>query len=65
MQPQASGNSFILLFLKHFDVQTQTLRGAGHVYIRKLEKVSELAGPILKLMDWPTGTNLSLYEVSA
>jgi ubiquitin carboxyl-terminal hydrolase 7 len=64
MQPQAKGNSFILLFLKHFDVQSQTLKGVGHIYVRELWKVSELAGPILELMDWPMGTSLSLYEVS-
>jgi ubiquitin carboxyl-terminal hydrolase 7 len=65
MQPQAKGNSFILLFLKHFDVQSQILKGVGHIWIRELGKVSELAGPILGLMDWPMGTSLSLYEVSA
>jgi ubiquitin carboxyl-terminal hydrolase 7 len=64
MKPQPSGNSFILIFLKHFNAQSQKLRGVGHVYVRELEKVSELAGPILKLMGWPINTSLSFYEVS-
>jgi ubiquitin carboxyl-terminal hydrolase 7 len=65
MQPKISGNSFVILFLKHFDVQSQTLNGVGHVYVRQLRKASELAGLILELMNWLMGTNLSLYEVSA
>lgn len=58
-----NNNSPILLFVKCFDAEAQTLKGAGHIYIGKNEKVQELATPILQLMDWPAGTSLKLYEV--
>jgi ubiquitin carboxyl-terminal hydrolase 7 len=58
----------ILLFLKWFDVEHQTLRGAGHVYISKERKVEDLAPLIRKKMGWPEKTEsgdtmqLRLYE---
>lgn len=67
--PSRSDN--ILLFLKYFDVEHQTLRGAGHLYIGKERKVEELVQPILKRMGWPEKspngekTQLKLYEVSS
>ncbi|KAM5441568.1 ubiquitin-specific protease ubp15 [Microsporum ferrugineum] len=61
--PETQGsNASVLVILKHFDAATQTLSGVGHVFVKKQSKVSELAGPILQMMKWPTGTLLSLYE---
>jgi len=45
-------NDLILLFLKWFDVETQALRGVGHVYISKEKKVEELIPIIMKKMSW-------------
>ena len=45
-------NDLILLFLKCFDAEKQTLRGVGHVYISKEKKVEELLPPIMKKMGW-------------
>lgn len=59
-----SPNKPILLFLKHFDAEKQTLFGQGHVYIGKHKKISELGPIILERMKWPAGINLRLYEVS-
>jgi ubiquitin carboxyl-terminal hydrolase 7 len=56
-------NAPILVFLKHFDVAAQSLTGVGHVFVRKHAKVSELAGHILGIMNWPVGTQFTLYEV--
>lgn len=62
--PETSGNNATsLVFLKHFDVLQQTLTGVGHAFVRKHSKVSELAGPILEIMNWPAGTPFILYEV--
>lgn len=55
-------NNSVLVFLKNFDVLTQTLSGAGAVYVNKNQKVSELATPILEIMNWPAGTEFMLYE---
>ncbi|KAL9110757.1 MAG: hypothetical protein Q9227_004749 [Pyrenula ochraceoflavens] len=61
--PEPSPNNTpILIFLKHFDVEAQTLSGVGHVYVKKQAKVNDLAPQILELMNWETGVNLQLYE---
>ncbi|PGH35753.1 ubiquitin carboxyl-terminal hydrolase 7 [[Emmonsia] crescens] len=61
--PETQGNNATsLVFLKHFDVIQQTLTGVGHVFVRKHSKVSDLAGPILEMMNWPAGTPFILYE---
>jgi ubiquitin carboxyl-terminal hydrolase 7 len=63
VQPQEwSDNDFVLVFLKNFDVTTQTLSGVGSVYMRKNQKVQDLAPIILSKMNWPTGTDFMLFE---
>jgi ubiquitin carboxyl-terminal hydrolase 7 len=57
------GDKAILLFLKHFDVEKQTLYGVGQFYCAWHDKISEIGPEILKLMDWPTGTNFRIHEV--
>lgn len=64
MQPQPNNNTLILVFMKHFDPESQTLKGAGHLYIRRHSKVSDLITLIQQLMGWPQGTQVGLYEVS-
>ncbi|KAI9784883.1 MAG: hypothetical protein M1816_000578 [Peltula sp. TS41687] len=61
-QHQTLKATHTLLFLKHFDVEAQTVRGVGHVHFSKTEKISELTAPILQAMNWPLDTNLKLYE---
>ena len=52
-EPSAhQGNAPTLLFLKYFDVDAQTLRGVGHVYLKKQQKVSELIPVIQQRMGW-------------
>jgi ubiquitin carboxyl-terminal hydrolase 7 len=63
IQHQPNSNSQILIFVKHFDAEAQTLKGAGYFYMRKHDKVTELASPILQLMGWSPGVSLRLYEV--
>ncbi|GAB7350994.1 hypothetical protein MBLNU459_g1489t1 [Dothideomycetes sp. NU459] len=52
----------IIIFLKHFDVEKQELKGAGHTYMLQQDKVQDLAPRILDVMDWQPGTSLRLYE---
>ncbi|KAF6836255.1 Ubiquitin carboxyl-terminal hydrolase 21 [Colletotrichum plurivorum] len=63
-QGQANGvvvkNDLILLFLKHFDAEAQSLNGIGHVYISKEKKVEDLVPIIMKKMGW--GDKLSADE---
>ena len=52
----------VLVFLKHFDVLAQTLTGVAGVYVRKAQRVADLAPTIIHLMNWPAGTEFQLYE---
>lgn len=52
----------IIIFLKHFDLEKQELRGVGHTYMTQADRVQDLATPILETMRWPAGTSLRLYE---
>ena len=58
----------ILLFLKHFDEESQTLHGVSHVYIGKEKKVEDLVPLILEKMGWgeklQADEKLLLWEVS-
>lgn len=54
----------VLLFLKHFDTDKQTLTGTGHVYISSTGKVADMIPQILESMSWPFGTELRFWEVS-
>jgi ubiquitin carboxyl-terminal hydrolase 7 len=60
-------NDTILLLLKHFDSESQELRGVGHVYVGKEKKVEELVPMIMKKMGWTdkpdTEEKLLLWEV--
>lgn len=59
-------NDLILLFLKCFDLESQELRGAGHVYISREKKVEDLVPLIMKKMGWgeklPSDEKVMLWE---
>ena len=57
-------NKPILLFLKYFDVEAQTLLGVTHFYAYLQDKVSELPKNILKILGFPAETPLKLFEVN-
>ncbi|KAJ7206534.1 ICP0-binding domain of ubiquitin-specific protease 7-domain-containing protein [Mycena pura] len=52
----------IMVFLKHFDTQSQKLCGAGKVFMPRTSKVSELAGVIRRRMAFPLHARVKLYE---
>ncbi|TVY45416.1 Ubiquitin carboxyl-terminal hydrolase [Lachnellula subtilissima] len=60
----APKSDLIVLFLKWFDFDTQSLTGAGHIYISREKKVEDLVPAILKKMGWsdktPTGEKVQL-----
>ena len=67
MQAQTGANLPILVFLKYFDAEAQSLKGVGHIYIRKHSRVADMVPMIRQLMDWSSQTTpptLALYEVS-
>ncbi|KAJ5947605.1 Ubiquitin carboxyl-terminal hydrolase 21 [Penicillium verhagenii] len=61
-QSWPEGNDSALIFLKNFDVVTQTLSGVGPVYVPKSQKVGDLGPVILQKMNWPVGTEFMLFE---
>ena len=67
IQPPNPGNSnaTILIFLKYFDAEAQTLRGAGHIYVKKQQKVSEMVPMILQIMKWRDGPNGLAHGLAA
>jgi ubiquitin carboxyl-terminal hydrolase 7 len=63
-------SDIIVLFLKYFDLETQSLSGAGHIYISREKKIEDLVPVIMNKMGWP-GKNssgkteqLKLFEVA-
>ena len=52
----------LLVFIKCFDPLTQELRGVGHLYVKKQDRVADLSGPVCKLLGWPTDTSVKLFE---
>lgn len=66
MQAQVGNNVPILVFLKYFDPQAQTLRGVGHIYIKRHAKVADMVPMIQELMGWSPGSaaTIALYEAS-
>lgn len=59
---KALDNNSIMIFLKHFSVSEQTLKGISKVYVQRTSKVGELVGTINALMGWQASTPLRLYE---
>lgn len=57
-----ANNTKVLIFLKHFDIKKQTLKGITHIYINKHDKIGTLISIICSLMNWPFTTSIQLYE---
>lgn len=57
-----ANNRPIMLYLKYFDPDQQTLFGIGTFYASWQDKVMDLSPQILKLVNLPAGTNLKLFE---
>jgi ubiquitin carboxyl-terminal hydrolase 7 len=57
-------NPPIMIFLKWFDVQRQSLLGQGKVFVGKNQKVGDLLPIICERMGWAPSTPIKLYEAS-
>lgn len=57
-----ANNRPIMLYLKYFDPEQQTLFGIGTFYAAWQDKVMDLSPQILKLVNLPAGTSLKLFE---
>jgi len=54
----------IMIFLKHFNVVTQSLFGIGKIHMPRTNKVGDLVPIISERMGWGSWTALKLYEVA-
>ncbi|KWU45004.1 ubiquitin carboxyl-terminal hydrolase 5 [Rhodotorula sp. JG-1b] len=52
----------IMIFVKHFDPNKQTLRGVGHFYVHRNMRVMDLASMINERMGYLPTTPLKVYE---
>ena len=56
-EPLGSNYPSILVFLKYFNAETQSLRGVGHIYVKKQAKVADMSPMIMQLMGWTHNTS--------
>ncbi len=54
----------VMIFLKNFSVNDQTLKGIGKVYVQRNSKVGDLVPIINEMMGWMSTTPIRLYEAS-
>ncbi|KAL8772774.1 MAG: hypothetical protein Q9209_002119 [Squamulea sp. 1 TL-2023] len=58
--------SSVLIFLKYFNVEDQTLQGVGHIYMKKSSKVAEIIPAVQQLMGWSPGKDsMSMSSTSS
>lgn len=55
-------NNSILVFLKYFDVNNQTLTGVCQTFVKKNWKIQELAPIVTEKMGWASNTEISFFE---
>jgi len=55
-------NRPLMIFLKHFDAEQQTLYGVGTFYAALQDKVFDLGPTITSVMGWPPNTQIKLSE---
>ncbi|CAG8814142.1 26989_t:CDS:2, partial [Racocetra persica] len=60
--PPKEKNSYILVFIKYFNPDTQSLEGVCHLYVRKFGKVGDIIPILCKKKNFPPRTPLNIYE---
>ncbi|KAI4226189.1 MAG: hypothetical protein L6R36_003370 [Xanthoria steineri] len=62
VNPAPGVSPLVLIFLKYFDVEDQTLKGVGHVYMKKSSKVAEVIPAVQQLMGWSPSKESTLLS---
>ena len=55
-------NRPIVLFLKYFDAENQTLHGVSHFYAGQQDRAADLAPYILRAFGWNVGITFKMFE---
>ncbi|KAF0514964.1 putative ubiquitin-specific processing protease 21 [Gigaspora margarita] len=54
--------SLIMIFVKYFDPDLQSLKGLCHFYIEKFHKVGDIIPSLCKAKEFPPHTHVKIYE---
>ncbi|KAL8923049.1 MAG: hypothetical protein Q9172_003295 [Xanthocarpia lactea] len=66
VNPAPGVSPLVLIFIKYFNAEEQTLKGAGHIYMKKSSKVAEMIPAIQQLMGWSPGKDsMSISSASS
>ncbi|RIB10405.1 ICP0-binding domain of ubiquitin-specific protease 7-domain-containing protein [Gigaspora rosea] len=60
--PPTENSSHILVFIKYFNPDTQSLEGLGHLYVKEYGKVSDVVPILCEKKEFPSYTPLKIYE---
>ncbi|RIB20287.1 ICP0-binding domain of ubiquitin-specific protease 7-domain-containing protein [Gigaspora rosea] len=61
--PHTGGNSpNIIVFIKYFKPNTQSLEGLGYLYVQKLDKVCDIIPILCEKKEFPPHTPLKIYK---
>ncbi|BFZ60042.1 ubiquitin-specific protease ubp15 [Saitoella coloradoensis] len=60
--PNEQNDGNMLVFLKEFDTEAQTLKGAWYTYVNRMDKVGDIATAIVSKKGWPSNTQVKLFE---
>ncbi|CAG8719781.1 8875_t:CDS:10, partial [Cetraspora pellucida] len=55
-------NSYLLVFIKYFNPDTQSLEGMCYLYVRKHSKVGDIIPILCEKKNFPSHTKLKIYE---
>ncbi|KAL1915750.1 uncharacterized protein VTP21DRAFT_6509 [Calcarisporiella thermophila] len=56
------GSNYILIFIKYFNLETQTIEGICHMYVLKNSKVGDILPQLRERLEFPPNTPLLLFE---
>ncbi|CAG8484431.1 10701_t:CDS:10 [Gigaspora margarita] len=60
--PPTESSSHILVFIKYFNPDTQSLEGLGHLYVKKSGKIGDIIPILCEKKEFPPHTPLKIYE---
>ncbi|CAG8478545.1 24164_t:CDS:10 [Cetraspora pellucida] len=60
--PTIVNDPHILVFIKYFDTDRQSLKGFCYLYVRKFGKVGDIIPILCEKKHFPPGTSLNIYE---
>ncbi|KAL8657634.1 MAG: hypothetical protein Q9226_001719 [Calogaya cf. arnoldii] len=63
--PAPGVSPLVLIFLKYFNAEDQTLQGVGHIYMKRSSKVAEVIPAIQQLMGWSPSKVSSMSSTSS